>query len=120
MGWVMLNSEHIVVKIRNDETIYAINDNTTLSIEIRGYKGEPIIGQWIADKKGYDNYISLKNGNETKRYEILISNRMKIFILDRLITYYRQQGVIINYVNKSFDDSKKSILLQLLLIFRHE
>ncbi len=118
LGWVMLACDYIVVKIGDEEIEYAIDQTTTLSLELRGYAGEPIIGQMFAHKKGYDNFISLTNSDGTGRYEILVSNTMKIDILERLTGHYRSQGVKVNYVDRSSDDSIKSLILRLLLAIR--
>lgn len=118
IGWLMMTYDYLIVKLGNDEIEYALDKTTTFLLELRGYAGEPIIGQWVGDKKGYDNFVSLTNAKGTERYEILVSNKMKIDIMDRLIDHYRRQGVVVKYIDYSSDDSKKSLLLRLLLAFR--
>jgi hypothetical protein len=119
LGWVMLAVNDIVVRLGDKEIKYAIDKTTAISVELWGYAGEPIIGQYIAAKKGYDNFISLENEAGTVRYEVLVSNKMKILILDRLISTYRRRGVVVKYNGKTSEYSDRSLIQRLLFAIRN-
>jgi len=118
IGWLMLSTDYIIVKLGSEEIEYPISKATRLSLELRGYSGEPIIGEWLTSKKGYDNFMSITDENCTKKYEILITNKMKISIMDRLLSFYRQNGVVVKYADKSSIDSQNSLIARVLLAIR--
>ncbi len=118
IGWLMFRYEVIVLKIGDDELEYAIDETTALSFDLRGYAGEPVVGEVMSSKKGYGNFVSLTNGKGTARHEVLITNKMKISILDRLIGHYRSSRVKVRYNDSSCEDSKNSLILRLLLALR--
>ena len=62
--------------------------------------------------------MSITDENCTKKYEILITNKMKISIMDRLLSFYRQNGVVVKYADKSSIDSQNSLIARVLLAIR--
>jgi hypothetical protein len=119
IGLLTMTAGSIVVKTEDGDAAYAIDRSTKLTIELNGYDGEPIIGEMLVSKKGYDNFVSLTNDTGAVRYEVLVSNQMKILILDRLVNYYRRHGVVVEYIDNSSDASRKSIKSRLLMAIRH-
>jgi hypothetical protein len=119
LGWVMLAVNYIVVRLGDEEVEYSIDKTTTMSVELWGYAGEPIIGQYTTAKKGYDNFISLTNETGTVRHEVLVSNKMKILILDRLVSSYRRRGVVVKYNGQTSEFTDRSLIQRLLFAIRN-
>lgn len=93
IGMVEFYSDAIVFIMGSNKKEFALKDISVINFKLIGIKGMPPEGSTSGMSNGTGNRVKLTTHNEVLEGEVLVSNEMKMRILERLFDYYEMQGI---------------------------